>query len=149
VTNATQVVSLVTGILGAVLGSAALTFSILTYLRDKPKLKVSLRWDMTDSKNGKLMGLVRVTNVGRRPAHLGAVALALPPGYEHSHLSLGEAVQGKRLDEGDPPAAYIVNYDRLPQYKSDWKRIRAMAEDSEGPITRNTRQKSLPGQSRI
>jgi hypothetical protein len=66
------------------LGSVALAVSILNYLRDKPKLKVSLKWDMTDTQTGKQMGLVRVTNVGRRPAHLGAVALALPSKYEHS-----------------------------------------------------------------
>jgi hypothetical protein len=127
-----QVVSLVTGILGAVLGSAALAVSILTYLRDRPKLKVTLLWDMTDTATGKQMGLVRVTNVGRRAAHLGAVALVLPSKYEHSHLLLGDAVKGKRLEEGDAPAPFLVNYDGLAQYKSDWKKIRACAEDSAG-----------------
>jgi hypothetical protein len=104
------------------LGSVALAVSILNYLRDKPKLKVSLKWDMTDTQTGKQMGLVRVTNVGRRPAHLGAVALALPSKYEHSHLLLGESVRGKRLEEGGEPATFLVNWDRLAQYKSDWRR---------------------------
>ena len=34
--------------------------------------------DMTESQSGSTIGLVRVTNVGRRPAHIGAVALQLP-----------------------------------------------------------------------
>jgi len=130
--NTPQVVSLVTGILGAVLGSAALTVSILTYLRDRPRLKVTLQWDMEEVNTGRKMGLVRVTNAGRRPAHVGAVALVLPKKYKHSHLILNESIQGKRLNEGDRPEGFMVNYDRLAQYKSDWDKIRAMAEDSTG-----------------
>jgi hypothetical protein len=132
--DAAQVVSLVTGILGAVLGSAALAISILTYLRDRPKLKVTLQWDMVDTQRGTKMGLVRVTNVGRRPTHIGAVALVLPSGYAHDHLLLTQSIQGKRLEEGTRPEGYIVNYDGLGQYKTDWKKIRARAEDSTGQI---------------
>jgi len=130
--NTPQVVSLVTGILGAVLGSAALAVSILTYLRDRPQLKVTLQWDTEEVNTGRKMGVVRVTNVGRRPAHVGAVALVLPKKYTHSHLILNKSIQGKRLDEGDRPEGFMVNYDGLAQYKSDWDKIRAMAEDSTG-----------------
>jgi hypothetical protein len=132
--NATQVVSLVTGILGAVLGSAALAVSVMTYLRDKPRLKILLQWDMTETQRGTLMGLVRVTNIGRRPVHLGIVALEIAPEtkLKYGHLVLNDSIKGKRLEEGDKPEAFIVNYDQIAQYKEHWDKIRAMAEDSTG-----------------
>lgn len=130
--NSLQVVSLVTGILGAILGSAGLAVSIVMYLRDRPQLKVLLQWDMAELNGGRKMGLVRVTNTGRRPAHVAIVALVLPEKYEHSHLVLHESIQGKRLEEGDRPEGFIVNYDGLARFKTDWNKIRAMATDSTG-----------------
>ncbi|HEY4960628.1 MAG TPA: hypothetical protein VII29_07220 [Terriglobales bacterium] len=132
--NTPQVISLVTGILGAILGSAALAVSISTDLRDRPQLKVLLQWDMAELNTGRKMGLVRVTNIGRRPAHVGIVALVLPEKYEHSHLTLNQSIQGERLEEGDRPEGFIVNYDGLAQYKAGWNKIRAMAEDSTGKV---------------
>jgi hypothetical protein len=132
--NATQIVSLVTGILGAVLGSAALGISLMTYLRDKPKLKVTLQWDMTETRNGTVMGLVRVANIGRRPVHLSIVALEIDPKTKHKfgHMVLNDSIKGKRLEEGDKPEGFMVNYDQMDQYKEHWAKIRAMAEDSTG-----------------
>jgi hypothetical protein len=132
--NATQVISLITAILGAVLGSAALAVSMMTYLRDKPKLKVLLQWDMTETQLGTMMGLVRVTNIGRRPVHLGIVALEIAPETKckHGHLILNDSIKGKRLDEGDKPEAFIVNYNQMVEYKDHWDKIRALAEDSTG-----------------
>jgi hypothetical protein len=130
--NTVQLVSLVTGIVGAILGSAGLAVSILTYLRDRPRLSVKLQWDMSEVGTEIRMGLVRVANVGRRPAHLAIVALELPKKYRTSHLILNQSIQGKRLDEGDKPEGFIVNYDQLSEYKADWNKIRAMAEDSAG-----------------
>jgi hypothetical protein len=132
--DATQITSLVTGISGALLGSAALAISILTYRRDEPRLKVVLQWDMTKIGRGRpdeMIGLVRVTNTGRRPVHIGAVALALPPNLKHEFLMLNDAIQGTRLEEGQP-AGFTVNYDGLAQYKTHWDKIRAMATDSTG-----------------
>jgi hypothetical protein len=130
--NFSNVVSIVTGILGSVLGSAALAISILNYLRDQPRLKVTLQWDMSNTATRDKMGLVRVTNIGRRPAHLGIVALELPPNYKRTHLILNDSIAGKRLEEGAKPEAFLVNYEGLEQYKADWRRIRALAEDSTG-----------------
>ena len=132
--NAAQIISLVTGILGAILGSAALTISLMTYLRDKPNLKVTLQWDMTEMRKGTLMGLVRVANIGRRPVHLSIVALEIAPKIKHKygHLILDDSIQGKRLEEGDKPAGFMVNYDQMAQYKEHWNKVRAMAEDSTG-----------------
>ena len=78
VTNASQMVAIVTGILGAMLGSAGLAISILNYLRDRPNLKVTLQWDMTILETKATLGLVRVTNIGRRPVHLGIVRWLFP-----------------------------------------------------------------------
>ena len=132
--NVSQLVSLVTGILGAVLGSSALSVSVMTYLRDKPKLKVLLQWDMTETRLGTKMGLVRVTNIGRRPVHLGVVALEIAPETKCKDglLILNDSIKGKRLEEGDKPEAFIVKYDQMAQYKDHWDKIRAVAEDSTG-----------------
>ena len=132
VTNASQIVAIISGILGAMLGSAGLAISILNYLRDRPNLKVTLQWDMTVLETKATLGLVRVTNIGRRPVHLGIVALALPKGYKNSHLILNDSIKGTRLEEGGKPEGFMITYDRLSEYRADWDKIRAMAEDSTG-----------------
>jgi hypothetical protein len=148
--DATQVVSLVTGICGAVLGSAALAISVMTYFRDNPKLKVLLQWDMTETQSRRLMGLVKVTNVGRRPVYLGIVALEIDPETKckYGHLVLNDSISGARLGEGDKPAAFIVNYDQMVQYKEHWSKIRAMAEDSTGKAYYSDYPKSMPSWAR-
>jgi hypothetical protein len=78
------------------------------------------------------MGVVSVTNTGRRAIYIGAVALEVPKHHKYSALLLMESITGKRLGEGDPPAKYLVNYNQISQYKADWKKIRAFAEDSAG-----------------
>src|ERR1700754_3337432 len=108
-----QIVSLVTGILGSLLGAVALGVSIMTYLRDKPKLRVTLKWDMTENLRGTKVGLVRVANVGRRPVFLSIVALEIDPKtkHRHSHLILNDSIAGTKLSEGDKPAGFPVSYD--------------------------------------
>ena len=131
--NGIQIVSLVTAILGAVLGAAGLIISILAFLRDRPRLTVFLQWDVESiERPGFRIGVVSVTNVGRRAAYIGAVALQLPKHSDYKALLLKGSVPGTRLGEGDPPAKYMVSYDKLEKYKSDWYRIRAFAEDSAG-----------------
>jgi hypothetical protein len=128
-----QVISLITGILGAVLGSAGLTISILAFLRDRPNITVTLNWDLESMEiPGNRIGVVGVTNIGRRPVYIGAVALELPKHHKYNALLLMESIQGKRLDEGDPPAKFMVTYAKMEKYKVDWSKIRAFAEDSAG-----------------
>jgi hypothetical protein len=128
-----QIVSLVTAILGAVLGTAGLIISILAFLRDRPRITVYLNWDVESiERPGFRIGVVSVTNIGRRAAYIGAVALQLPKHSEYKALLLKGSIPGTRLGEGDPPAKYMVTYDKLDKYKSDWHRIRAFAEDSAG-----------------
>jgi hypothetical protein len=131
--NRIQIVSLVTAILGAALGTAGLTISILAFLRDRPRITVFLSWDVESiERPGFRIGVVSVTNVGRRAAYIGAVALQLPKHHEYKALLLKGSIPGKRLGEGDPPAKYMVSYDKLEKYKADWHRVRAFAEDSAG-----------------
>ena len=131
--NGMQIASLVTAILGAVLGAAGLTISILAMLRDRPKITVFLNWDVESvERPGFRIGVVSVTNVGRRAVYIGAVALELPKHREYKALLLKGSIPGKRLGEGDPPAKFMVSYDKLEKYKANWYRIRAFAEDSAG-----------------
>ena len=131
--NGIEIVSLVTAILGAVLGAAGLIISIFAFLRDRPRITVFLNWDVESvERPGFRIGVVSVTNVGRRAAYIGAVALELPKHSDYKALLLKGSIPGTRLGEGDPPAKYMVSYDKLEKYKSDWNRIRAFAEDSAG-----------------
>lgn len=131
--NGIQIASLVTAILGAVLGAVGFTISILAFLRDRPRITVALNWDLESiERPGFRIGLVSVTNIGRRAVYIGAVALELPKHAEYKALLLKASIPGKRLGEGDPPAKFMVNYNKLEKYKADWKRIRAFAEDSTG-----------------
>jgi hypothetical protein len=129
-----EIVSLVTGILGALLGTAGFVISILAYLRDRPRLRVTLQWDMAiaggnpDTK----IGIVSVANVGRRPSYAVMASLVLPKGYHYTHEALMESIPGRQLVEGGTPATFTVNYDGLGQYKRDWRKIRVMVQDSAG-----------------
>ena len=137
------VVTLITAICGSVFGFAGLLLSILNYFRDRSELVVTLRWDMAVTDNPiydpkKHWGIVRVTNIGRRPVHLAKVALELPKsfdtseGFRHTHLLLSRSIGGQRLAEGDPPAGFVVSQDDLARYSGVWQHIQAIAEDSTG-----------------
>jgi hypothetical protein len=62
-------------LLGMVLGTAGFVMSLMNYSRDKPKVIVSLRWDMALLDTHETIGLVSVTNVGQRPIFITVVAL--------------------------------------------------------------------------
>jgi hypothetical protein len=149
------VVTFITAICGTVFGFAGLLLSILNYFRDRPELVVTLKWDMAVTDNPsydpkKRWGIVRVTNIGRRPVHLAVVALKLPKsfdtdsGFEHTHLLLASSVGGKRLAEGDPPAGFIVSQDDLARYSTVWRHIRAIAEDSTGKTYKSAKVSTQP-----
>jgi hypothetical protein len=128
--EAISVVGLVFGVSGFVLG-------VLNYLRDRHKVVVSLQWDLDITEGSgydhtKKWGLIRVTNVGRRPTYVSHVALKLPKGYNHSHLVIMGGIAGKKLTEGDPSEAYVVEQACMEQYAKDWKNIVAQVNDSTG-----------------
>lgn len=127
----------VTALVGAFTGIAALVLSITNYLRDNPKVTVTLLWDMSVTDNprydrNKQWGIVTVANVGRRPIYLRIANLKLPKGYTNSHLVLSEGIAGKRLAEGDAPAMFIISQDGMEEYAKDWQKIRAAIYDSAG-----------------
>ena len=117
-------------VLGMVLGTAGFVMSLMNYLRDRPRVRVSLHWDMSNTATGEKMGLIRVVNIGRRPIFISIAALELPSGFKHSHLVISDSIKGKKLSEGDGAEGYLVNYKGLQQYAGGWRNIRAYAEDT-------------------
>ena len=52
-------ITIVASILGMILGTAGFVMSVLSYLRDRPRVKVTLQWDMVDVTTREVRGLVR------------------------------------------------------------------------------------------
>lgn len=127
-----NIVSLTAAILGMVLGTAGFVMSIMNYLRDRPRVKLTLVWDMTETRTKELCGMIKVTNIGRRPIFISAVALEVPSEGPRKLLVSMENIQGKKLSEGDMPITHIVSYSQLCPYSPFWKKMRAYAEDSTG-----------------
>lgn len=147
----------VTAFVGAFTGIAALVLSITNYLRDNPKVTVTLLWDMSVTDNprydrNKLWGMVSVANVGRRPIYVRIANLKLPKGHRNSHLVLSEGIEGKRLAEGDAPAIFMVNQDGMQEYAKDWRKIRAAIYDSAGRTyqsPKKTSKDSVPSWAKV
>jgi len=73
----------------------------------------------------KRYAVISVSNVGRRPVYLGAVALQLPKGFKASHLLAPEAIGGNKLEEGGPPMIVTLQQDDLEEYSKQWREVRA------------------------
>ena len=132
-------VGLISGTVGAVLG-------VLNHLRNAYKVIVELQWDMdatnaADLDPNKKWGVIRVSNIGRRPAYVSHVALGLPKGYEDSHLILMEGLQGQKLEEGAPPLTYPVDQEGLEKYGRDWRDVRAQVSDATGKVWRSPKKR--------
>jgi hypothetical protein len=148
-------VTLITAIFGVVFGFGGLLLSILNFLRDRPRLVVRLKWDMAITDNPtydpkKSWGIVRVTNVGRRPVYLAVVSLKLPKeartlkGFKYTHLIVADSMTGKRLAEGDQAAGFVVNQDDMVKHSAVWRRIQAVAEDSTGKTYKSKKVREKP-----
>jgi hypothetical protein len=134
-----QMLTYITAIIGVILGSGSLVLGISNYLRDRPKIRIHLQWNMqmvgaSFSANEPKVGLITVTNTGRRPVYISHVCLILPKNYKNRLLLLADSVPGRKLTEGDPPASFIVRHDIQNEYAKDLKRIRARVSDSTGQI---------------
>jgi hypothetical protein len=116
-------------ILGMVFGTAGFTISVLNYLRDRPRVKVILQWNMVDPQTNEVKGLVRVTNIGRRPIFICIAALEVPDGVD---FILNDSVVGIKLGEGEKPAGFLFNHDGMAKYSNKWREIRAFVVDSTG-----------------
>lgn len=133
-----------TAVIGLCFGVAGFVLGVMNYLRDRYRIDVLLQWDMsvtegTQYDHTKKWGVIRVTNVGRRPAYVSHVALKLPKGYDHSHLVIAGGITGKTLHEGDPSEIYVVTQEGLDVYAKDWRRIVAQVSDSAGKTWRSKR----------
>jgi hypothetical protein len=121
---------------GALVGTAGLVLGILNYLRDNPRVHVSLVWDMKTNdpkyQSQAGYGMVKVANSGRRPIYISTASIALPKGYHNTHLVLAEGIQGNKLVEGEQPKAYFIEQTEMEQYAKDWRKLRAVVFDSAG-----------------
>lgn len=127
----------ITAILGVVFGTGGLVLGVLNHLRDRPRIKVHLQWNMEirDDSPGQAegeCGLITVTNAGRRPAWISHACLILPKSHKNHLLLLRDSIRGRKLSEGDPPAMFVVPHTTQNEYSKDLKRIRAQVSDSTG-----------------
>ena len=118
---------------------SGLVLSISNFLRDRPKVIVNLLWDMTilDNKQERKVGLITITNVGRRPIYFSHVSLKMPKEYKSgaSYLLIKSGIAGEKLSEGDPPKTFVIEYDaEIKKVAAHWKGIRAQVSDSTGRV---------------
>lgn len=133
-------------IIGVVFGVSGFTLAILNYLRDNPRIKISLKWDLAVTENPKYdprksWGKVEVVNIGRRPIFVSHAALRLPKDYDYKFLVLKEGIKGERLAEGDQPKIYLVDQEGIEMSAKDWRKIRAEISDSTGKTWRSKKLK--------
>ena len=131
---------------GVVLGFSGFVLGLLSFFRDRANVCVELQWDMDVTGNpqydeNKKWGLVRVSNIGRRPIYISHAALKVPKGHDHTHLVLMEGIAGKKLGEGDPSEVYVVDQEGLEKYKDNWKNVRAQVNDTTGKSWRSKKLK--------
>ena len=127
------------GVIGLVFGVTGTVLGVLNYLRDRAKVIVGLQWDMQEtptmsSSVEKLYGVVRVTNVGRRPTYVSHAALRIPRGRKYSRLLLGDSIAGTKLTEGDSTHIWMVTQDGLVEYADCWREVVAEVSDHTGKI---------------
>lgn len=122
-------------VLGLIIGVSAFSLSILNYFRDKAKIHIELQWDMKNTQDDdNFVGLISISNIGRRPIYFSHLALKLPKGYDDKYLLLVDGLSGQKLLEGDQPLIFDIKYEDLDKYKNDWKKVVAQVRDSSGKV---------------
>lgn len=134
---------------GLIFGLTGMILGIMSYLRDRPKITVNLKWDMKafgDPRysSDKFWGVVTVTNSGRRPIYISHIHLKLPKGYDSTHLLLSEGIKGDKIEEGDEPKRYMIDQESLTDYKNAWNKMYAIAVDSTGKEYKSRKTKEKP-----
>ncbi|HHF7346531.1 TPA: hypothetical protein ACPSKB_002972 [Legionella feeleii] len=120
--------------IGIMTGMSGLVLSILNYIRDNPKLYVTLSWDFeafgnTNLEKGKKYGIVRVTNTGRRPIFISHISIITPSKQE---LLISDSIYGEKLCEGDSPKIYPLTQEGLEEFSAHWDKMYAVVRDSAG-----------------
>jgi len=131
-------------LIGVIAGTAGTVLGVLNYLRDRSKIMVELQWDTTAMNLPAYdpnipWGVIRITNVGRRPTYISHVAIKLPVGYGATHLLIMEGLQGQKVGEGAPPLIFPVKQEGLKRFSKDWKKLRAQVIDSTGKVWKSPR----------
>jgi hypothetical protein len=124
-------------LVGIVIGISGFILSLTNYLRDRPKVNLSLQWDLNVTPGGDLdsnrkWGILNITNIGRRPVFVSHASLKLPKGSNESYLLFTKNIAGQKLSEGDPPIKIPIDYVKLNQYSKNWYEIQAQVTDSTG-----------------
>ena len=126
--------TMLAAIAGMVLGTAGFVMGLLTYLRDRPRIRVSLNLNMIEPRTKEIAGMVVITNEGRRPIFICAVAI-VPPGVSvegGTHLLIDDSMKGHKLGEGDASYKCLVGKNAFLAHGARWREIRVYAEDSVG-----------------
>lgn len=120
---------------GAVTGTFGLIVSLLVYLRDAPRVRVLMRFDMKGfgSVPGVLHCVIAVHNVGRRTIYLERAHI--PPTTCGGQTYIFEqTMQNITLAEGAAPHIYHFQQAGFEseQISAEWWRIRALVWDASG-----------------
>jgi hypothetical protein len=127
-------------VVSATVSAGSLYLNWRNYRRDRPDVRVELKWNaektITFGKDDPIECLahIRVTNQGRRPAHIDFIGLELP-GRKRVVNWLDESV---KLAEGDPSIIIKIHQDStLAPFADQWKNIFASASDNTGRAYRS------------
>ena len=132
-------------VLGLIIGVSAFSLSILNYFRDKAKIHVELKWDMKNiNDDDNFVGLVSISNIGRRPIYFSHLSLKLPKNYDNNYLLIRDGLSGQKLLEGDQPLIFEISYEGMERYKKDWKKIVVQVNDSSGKVWKSNQVTNKP-----
>lgn len=145
-----NILTMITALLGVVIGTAGFVISLLNYFRDRPKVIVTLNWNsVAFDANGEQIKWsgISVTNIGRRPIFVSHAHLHYPDTTRVSLIT--ESFDGAKLLEGDPPKTYLLddtaNLRRLEKCAAEWWRVRARIADHTGTNWWSARVTEKPG----
>jgi hypothetical protein len=130
-----------TALCGAILGTAGFALSTANYFRDRPSLRVTLKFDLEgygSQANSGTWAVVSIANTGRRPIYVSHVGLSQASRWNRSKsrtLFLWDSAGGRRLQEGDAPWTLPINQDiGVTTFVRRYGRVRAFVTDSAGRI---------------
>ena len=138
-------------IFGIISGIAGVVLGIVNYLRDNPKLAISLVWDLEPFGNvpldkGQLYGVIQITNTGRRPVFISHVTIRI---HNNNELLITDSIQGEKLAEGDQPKIYPVTQEGLEEFSKFWDKMHAVVRDSAGREYSSSPPKNKPSWAHV
>jgi hypothetical protein len=134
-------------LIGVVTGTAALSLSILNFLRDRAALHVDVRLNMLVKNQNqydetKDHAVITVTNIGRRPAFISIVGLLFPDG---TNCILSDIFYNpKQAKEGEAPCQFLCEQDMLENFNSIWPGVFCFVRTSTGQQYRSKFLSDIP-----